>query len=126
MVSESENVAQVFFASVHLEHADFYPDHRMGVEGSVSHVHNMVSVPLKHGTKSKDFRDIVTSRLLPRLADFKSKVSAAAAADTRVRARTAGRDVASGCCSSGKVPPHPPHRRASGRTPRYALHYVSV
>lgn len=55
----------------------------------------------------------------PRLADFKSKVSAAAAADTRVRKRTAGRDVASGCCSSGKVPPHPPHRRASGRTPRY-------
>ncbi len=71
MVSEREHVAQVFFASVHLEHTDFYPDHSMGVEGSVSHVHNMVSVPLKHGTKSKDFRDIVASRLLPRLADFK-------------------------------------------------------
>ena len=34
-------------------------------------VHNVVSVALKHGTKSQDFRDIVATRLLPRLADFK-------------------------------------------------------
>jgi hypothetical protein len=37
----------------------------------VADVHNVVSVPLKHGTKSQEFRDIVASRLLPRLTDFK-------------------------------------------------------
>lgn len=32
---------------------------------------NIVSVPLRHGTKSAEFRDMVAKLLLPRLAHFK-------------------------------------------------------
>jgi hypothetical protein len=51
---------QVMFASVHVSHAGFYPDHSVGVEGSAPGMKNVVSVPLRHGTKSPEFRDIGT------------------------------------------------------------------
>lgn len=63
--------SQVMFASVHLSHAGFYPDHKVGVEGSVPGMKNIVSVPLRHGTKSAEFRSVVTERLLSRVAEFK-------------------------------------------------------
>ena len=63
-------VEQVFFASVHLEHEGFYPDHRVGAEGSAPGLKNIISLPLRYGTASADFRRLVASRLLPPLAAF--------------------------------------------------------
>jgi acetoin utilization deacetylase AcuC-like enzyme len=62
---------QVMFASVHLSHVGFYPDHNIGVEGSVPGMKNIVSVPLQRGTKSAEFRSAVTKCLLSRVAEFK-------------------------------------------------------
>lgn len=63
--------AQVMFASVHLEHDGFYPDHRVGAQGSVPGLKNIVSLPLRYGTGSSDFRTLVATYLLPSVADFK-------------------------------------------------------
>ena len=60
---------KVFFASVHLEHAGFYPDHQLGLEQGRG-TGNIVSVPLSHGTKSAAFRRLVAAQLLPRLSEF--------------------------------------------------------
>ena len=63
--------AQVMFASVHLEHDGFYPDHRVGAQGSVPGLKNIVSLPLRYGAGSSDFRTLVATYLLPSVADFK-------------------------------------------------------
>jgi acetoin utilization deacetylase AcuC-like enzyme len=54
----------VLFASVHLHHAGFYPG--PGEEGDVEGRKNVVSVPLKKGSGSAQFRLAVSSKLLPR------------------------------------------------------------